>query len=79
MAAKDEQKVVDKEKDWVEVHVPKTFANDDPSFFVSINGKNYNLPRGKRVKVPPEVAEEVRRAERAQERYEQTASERELK
>lgn len=63
----------------VEVFVPKAYANEDKSFYVGINGKGYNLPRGKRVMVPPEVAEEVNRAVKAQERYEETASARELK
>ena len=63
----------------VEVFVPKAYANEDKSFYVGINGKGYNLPRGKRVMVPPEVAAEVNRAVKAQERYEETASARELK
>ena len=35
--------------------------------FVSVNGKNYLLPRGKKSKVPPEIAEEIRRANEAEE------------
>ena len=33
---------------------------------VGINGKNYVLPRGQESLVPPEVAEELARAKRAQ-------------
>lgn len=53
-----------------EVYVPKGYSSEDANMLVSINGKNYVLPRGKKVKVPVAVANEIRRAERAQERYE---------
>ena len=52
----------------VEVFVPKGNANDDPNMFVSINCKNYLLPRGKKSLVPPEVAAEIERSIRAQEK-----------
>ena len=50
----------------VEIFIPKGMANEDPNFFVSINGKNYVLPRGKTSLVPPEVKAEIERARRAQ-------------
>ena len=50
----------------VEVFIPRGAANDDPNLFVSINGVNYLLPRGKTSKVPPEVKYEIERAQRAQ-------------
>lgn len=50
----------------VEVFVPKGYANDDPNFFISVNGVNYLLPRGKKSMVPPHVAEEFYRSQRAQ-------------
>ena len=53
--------------DRVEVFIPKGQANEDPNLFVSVNGKNYLLPRGKMSKVPPEMAEEMRRANEAEE------------
>ena len=53
--------------DRVEVFVPKGYANDDPNFFVSVNGVNYLLPRGKKSMVPAHVAAEVERSKRAQE------------
>ena len=37
-----------KNDDRVEVYIPKGYANEDPNFFVSVNGVNYILPRGKR-------------------------------
>lgn len=51
----------------VEVFIPKGYANDEPNLFVGVNGVNYLLPRGKTSIVPPAVAEEVKRAVRAQE------------
>ena len=51
----------------VEVFVPKGYANDDPNFFVSVNGVNYLLPRGKKSLVPDFVAAEIERSKRATE------------
>ena len=53
----------------VEVFIPKGYAVEDPNCFVSINGAAYLLPRGKRVSVPVEVAEELHRAELAQQAW----------
>ena len=51
----------------VEIFIPRgSNANDDPNMFVSINGVNYLLPRGKKSLVPVEVAEEIERSARAQ-------------
>ena len=51
----------------VEVFIPRgSNANDDPNMFVSVNGVNYLLPRGKKSKVPAEVAEEINRSLEAQ-------------
>ena len=58
-------------EDRVEVFVPKGYANDDPNFFVSVNGVNYLLPRGKKSMVPAHVAAEVERSKRAQERLDE--------
>ena len=57
--------------DRVEVFVPKGYANDDPNFFVSVNGVNYLLPRGKKSMVPAAVAAEIERSKRAQERMDE--------
>lgn len=48
-----------------EVFIPRGIANDDPNLFVSVNGVNYLLPRGKSSMVPKFVAEEIRRSKRA--------------
>ena len=51
----------------VEVYIPRAQANEDPNLFVSVNGVAYLLPRGKRSLVPPHIAEEIKRSEKAQE------------
>ncbi len=58
-----------KNENRVEVFIPKGYAVEDPNVFVSINGEAYVLPRGKRVMVPAAVAEELNRAERAQQAW----------
>lgn len=50
----------------VEVFIPRAAANDDPNFFVGVNGVSYLLPRGKKSKVPEEIAAEIDRANKAQ-------------
>ena len=51
-------------EEYVDLFIPKGYANDDPNFFI---GKNFILPKGKTSKVPPCVKEEYDRAMRAQE------------
>lgn len=58
----------------VELRVPRAAGNDDPNVFISINGVNYLLPRGKTVKVPSFVAWEYERAQKAQDEYFDTIS-----
>lgn len=63
---------VEKQEDRVEVTIPRGQANDDPNFFVSVNGVNYLLPRGETSMVPRHIAEEIRRsfeAEREQDKH----------
>lgn len=56
-------------EDLVEVHIPIK-NKDDPNFFVSINDQTWLMPRGTTQKVPRYVADEIRRAEKAdQARY----------
>ena len=56
----------------VEIFVPKGYANDDPNFFISVNGVNYLLPRGKKSLVPDFVAAEFYRSQKAQEKLDET-------
>ena len=55
----------------VEVFVPKGYANDDPNLFVSVNGVNYLLPKGKKSLVPAHVAAEIERSKRAAEKQDE--------
>ena len=64
--ATTEKATTEKEK-YVDLFIPKGYANDEPNFFISVNGKNYLLPKGKTSKVPPGVKYEYDRAMRAQE------------
>jgi hypothetical protein len=52
---------------YVDLFVPKGYANDEPNLFISINGKNFLLPKGKTSKVPAYVKEEYDRSQKAQE------------
>ena len=63
-ASKTTEKVKDTR---VEVFVPKGYANDEPNLFVSVNGVNYLLPKGKKSLVPAHVAAEIERSKRAAE------------
>ena len=56
----------------VEVFVPKGYANDDPNLFISVNGVNYLLPRGKKSEVPDFVAAEYYRSMEAQNKLDET-------
>ena len=68
MAEKKTEATTEEKNDTrVEVFIPKGYANDEPNLFVGVNGVNYLLPMGKTSLVPPAVAEEVKRAVRAQE------------
>jgi hypothetical protein len=66
--ATTEAKTAETKKDnRVSVFIPKGYANDDPNLFVSVNGKNYLLPKGKESLVPPEVKAEIDRSRKAEE------------
>ena len=72
---KTRKKAAPVEEERVEVYIPRGQSNDDPNFFVSVNGTNYLLPKGKKSMVPPCVAAESRRAFEAQEMLEQKKEE----
>ena len=57
--------------DRVEVFVLKGYANDEPNLFVSVNGVNYLLPKGKKSLVPASVAAEIERSKRAAEKQDE--------
>lgn len=60
---------------YVDLFIPKGYVNEEENFFISVNGKNYLLPRGKTSKVPPCVKEEYDRAMRAQEALDRKSEE----
>lgn len=51
----------------VEVYIPRGYVNEEPNLFVSVNGVNYLLPRGRTSLVPSGVAAELERSRKAQE------------
>lgn len=56
-------------EEYVDLFVEKGYDNDEPNLFISINGKNFLLPKGKVSKVPPYVKEEYDRSQRAKAAY----------
>ena len=66
MAKKIEKPVEEKE----EIFIPRGAATEEANLFVSVNGVNYLLPRGKTSLVPRAVAMEIRRSCKAQEEQE---------
>lgn len=56
----------------IEVFIPRGSDREDPNLFVGINGMSYLLPKGKKSSVPPEVAWEIARSERARDALDQT-------
>lgn len=50
----------------VEVFIPRNTANQDPNYFVGVNGVSYILPRGKKSRVPVAAAVEIARAQAAE-------------
>ena len=79
--AKTEEKKVNpiekpKAPDKVQLFIPRGAKPDDPDVFISVNGVNYLLPRGKTSVVPDYVAAEYHRAEAAQARFDKTSEDR---
>lgn len=52
-----------------DIFIERAPSGDDPNLLVSINGKNFLLPRGEISNVPKYVADEIRRSQRAQSQY----------
>ena len=69
--ANNENKVSKPADDRVEVFIPKGYANDDPNFYVSVNGVNYVLPRGKKSLVPAHIAFEIELSKKAEARLDE--------
>lgn len=50
------------------ITLPRARKGEAETLFVSINGVNYLVPKGKTVDVPAAVAAEIRRAQAAEDR-----------
>lgn len=59
----------------VDLFIPRGSSVDEPNVIISINGKNYVLPKGKTSKVPACVKYEYDRANRAKEAMDVRAAE----
>ena len=59
-------------EDREEIFIERAAANEEPNLFVSVNGYNCLLPRGKTSLVPKSVAAEIRRARKAQQKLDAT-------
>ena len=59
-------------EDREEIFIERAAANEEPNLFVSVNGYNCLLPKGKTSLVPKSVAAEIRRARRAQQKLDAT-------
>ena len=57
----------------VKIFVPRGASNEDPNLFISVNGVNYLLPKGKESSVPEAVAAEYSRSLKAFERSDASA------
>ena len=61
-----------RQEERVEIYIQRAQGNDEPNLFVSVNGYNCLLPKGKTSLVPKSVADEINRARRAQHRLDAT-------
>lgn len=50
----------------VKITLPKARGSEPRELFVGVNGVNYLIPKGKTIEVPDFVAEEVKRAQAAE-------------
>ena len=59
-------------EDREEIFIERAAANEEPNLFVSVNGYNCLLPKGRTSLVPKSVAAEIRRARKAQQKLDET-------
>lgn len=59
----------------VDLFIPRGSSVDEPNMIISVNGKNYVLPKGKTSKVPAFVKYEYERSIRAREAMDVRAAE----
>lgn len=58
--------MAEKEKKRVSVTLPRGLDRDEPMQFVAVNGENFWLPKGDTSEVPPAVAAEIERSQKAE-------------
>ena len=58
------------EKKNVRIRLFKDNSRYKGDLFVSVNGKNFLIPKGKKSKVPRYIADEIRRSEHARDAFE---------
>lgn len=75
MATAKETTTEAKKPEKVELYIERGAAHDDPNCYISVNGVNYILPRGKTSLVPSYVAEEYKRSLKAQQRLDERKDE----
>ena len=56
----------------VPLYIPRGASNEEATLLISVNGVNYLLPKGKESMVPPHIAAEYHRAEKAKERLDRS-------
>ena len=61
--------------DLVDLTLPRGYTADEPNHIISVNGKNWVLPKGKTSKVPAYVKYEYDRSLRAKEAMDVRAAE----
>ncbi len=66
--AEEKAKAAEAKPERVAVYIPRGASNEDPNYFVKVNGVGYVLPRGQESMVPPKIAAEIERSRKAQER-----------
>lgn len=61
-----------RQEERVPIFIERAHGNDDPNLFVSVNGYNCLLPKGKTSMVPKSIYDEIMRARQAQQRLDET-------
>ena len=65
------EKPVDPMQERETMYVPRLPVGEQQNIYVNINGKGFNIPRGKNVDMPRPVADIIKRALKAEQRYDE--------
>lgn len=63
------------EEEREDIYIERAHSGDESNLLVSINGKNFLLPKGETSRVPKYVADEIRRSQKAQNIYDRRSRE----